>query len=133
LEIHPKGQEYGTILSGHDQLPLLRDAKGDVLSFPPIINSRDIGEVRGGDADLFIEVTGTDLSTVMLAVNIMAANLQDRGASVEPMDVVYPYKPAYGRTVRMPQGFSRHGGIKLGRHSKALRRALSLKDSVATR
>src|SRR3989441_7498284 len=32
LEIHPKGQEYGGLLSGHDQVPLLRDAKGDVLS-----------------------------------------------------------------------------------------------------
>jgi len=132
LEIHPKGQEYGTILSGHDQLPLLRDAKGDVLSFPPIINSRDIGEVRVGDADLFIEVTGTDICTVMLAVNIMAANLQDRGASIEPMDVVYPYKTAYGRTVRMPQVFTRPRAIKLGDISKALGEELSLKDVRAS-
>src|SRR5438309_1130072 len=77
LEIHPKGQEYGGLLAGHDQVPLLRDAKGDVLSFPPIINSRDIGEVQVGDADLFIEVTGTDLRMVMLAVNILAANLHE--------------------------------------------------------
>src|SRR5436309_4745406 len=127
LEIHPKGQEYGTILSGHDQLPLLRDAKGDVLSFPPIINSRDIGEVRGGDADLLIEVTGTDLCTVMLAVNIMAANLQDRGASIEPMDIVYPYKTAYDRTLRVPKDFSKTLVIKLGHISKALSENLAIK------
>src|SRR2546426_16741 len=132
LEIHPKGQEYGAILSGHDQLPLLRDAKGDVLSFPPIINSWDVGEVRAGDADLFIEVTGTDLRMVMLAVNILASNLHDRGASIEPVEVVYPHKTAYGRAVRMPQAFSRPRAIKLSDISKALGDALSPKDVRAS-
>ncbi|TLY34544.1 MAG: phenylalanine--tRNA ligase subunit beta [Nitrospirae bacterium] len=132
LEIHPKGQEYGGLLSGHDQVPLLRDAKGDVLSFPPIINSRDIGEVQVGDADLFIEVTGTDLRMVMLAVNILAANLHDRGASIEPVEVVYPSKTAYGRTVRMPQAFSKPCAIKLSDVSTALGDALSPKDIRAS-
>src|SRR3989475_6614673 len=132
LEIHPKGQEYGAILSGHDQLPLLRDAKGDVLSFPPIINSWDVGEVRVGDADLFIEVTGTDLRMVIIAVNILAATLTDRGALIEPVEVVYPSKTAYGRTVRMPQAFSKPRAIKLGDISKALGDALSPKDVRAS-
>src|SRR5437016_5991385 len=70
LDIHPKGIEYGPLLEGHARLPLLQDAKGEVLSLPPVINSRDIGEVRVGDGDLFVEVTGTDLHMVMLAVNI---------------------------------------------------------------
>ena len=64
LMVHPKGVEYGGILGGHDQLPVLRDAKGQVLSFPPIINSREIGEVQIGDDQLFVEVTGTDLPMV---------------------------------------------------------------------
>ncbi|HEV8243020.1 MAG TPA: phenylalanine--tRNA ligase subunit beta [Nitrospirales bacterium] len=128
LDIHPKGQEYGPILSGHDRLPLLRDAKGTVLSFPPIINSRDIGEVRVGDSDLFIEVTGTDLRMVMLAVNIFAANLYDRGATIEPVDIVYPYKTARGRTVRMPQPVSQPRAITLAEVSKALGAELSFKE-----
>src|SRR5256712_4168830 len=132
LEIHPKGQEYGGLLAGHDQVPLLRDAKGDVLSFPPIINSRDIGEVQVGDADLFIEVTGTDLRMVMLAVNILAANLHDRGALIEPVEVVYPSKTAYGRTVRMPQAFSKPCAIKLSDVNMALGDALSPKDVRAS-
>src|SRR3989454_1076103 len=132
LEIHPKGQEYGGLLSGHDQVPLLRDAKGDVLSFPPIFNSRDVGEVQVGDADLFIEVTGTDLRMVMLAVNILAANLHDRGALIEPVEVVYPSKTAYGRTVRMPQAFSKPCAIKLSDVSTALGDALSPKDVRAS-
>src|SRR5512132_1917332 len=128
LDIHPKGQEYGAILSGHDRLPLLRDAQGTVLSFPPIINSRDIGEVRAGDSDLFIEVTGTDLRMVMLAVNIFAANLCDRGATIEPVDIVYPYKTDRGRTVRMPQPVSQPRAIKLAEVGKALGAELSLKE-----
>jgi phenylalanyl-tRNA synthetase beta chain len=132
LEIHPKGQEYGGLLSGHDQVPLFRDSKRNVLSFPPIINSRDVGEVQVGDSDLFIEVTGTDLRMVMLAVNILAANLHDRGASIEPVEVVYPYQTAYGRTVRTPQAISQPRAIKLSDISKALGDALSPKDVRAS-
>jgi phenylalanyl-tRNA synthetase beta chain len=128
LEIHPKGQEYGPILAGQTRFPLLRDAKGAVLSFPPIINSRDIGEVRAGDDDLFIEVTGTDLSMVMLTVNIFAANLHDRGATIEPVDIVYPYKTEMGRTVRMPQAFVRPHALKQAEIGKALGIHLATKE-----
>ncbi len=128
LDIHPKGQEYGPILSGHDRLPLLRDAQGTVLSFPPIINSRDIGEVRVGDSDLFIEVTGTDLRMVMLAVNIFAANLYDRGAKIDSVDIVYPYKTDRGRTIRMPQQVSQPRAITSAEVGKALGAELSFKE-----
>ncbi len=128
LEIHPKGQEYGPILSGQERFPLLRDATGTVLSFPPIINSRDIGEVRVGDEDLFIEVTGTDLRMVMLAVNIFAANLHDRGATIEAMDIVYPYKTEMGRTVRMPQPFAGPRAIRQAEIGTALGVMLSTKE-----
>ncbi len=132
LEIHPKGVEYAPILAGHDRLPLLRDAKGEVLSFPPIINSRDLGEVRAGDADLFIEVTGTDFRMVMLAVNIFAANLHDRGATIEPVDIVYPYKTECGRTVRMPQAFGRPRKVTRTEIAKALGTELSAKEIRAS-
>jgi phenylalanyl-tRNA synthetase beta chain len=132
LEIHPKGQEYGAILTGQQRFPLLRDANGAVLSFPPIINSRDLGEVRAGDEDLFIEVTGTDLRMVMLTVNIFAANLHDRGAVIEPVDVLYPHKTEMGRTVRMPQAFIRPRVIKQTEIAKALGDALPVKEIRAS-
>ena len=96
LLVHPKGLEFGGILAGHDRLPFLCDAKRQALSFPPIINSREVGEVRVGDDALFVEVTGTDLSMVILTLNIFAANLADRGAVIEPIEVRYPYKTALG-------------------------------------
>ena len=70
IKDHPKGQEYGYILKDAKRYPLLVDQQKEVLSFPPIINSRDLGEVQPGDRDLLIEVTGMDLRMVCLAINI---------------------------------------------------------------
>lgn len=102
LAVHPKGLEYGPILAGHDHVPLITDEEGQVLSLPPIINSREIGEVRVGDRELFVEVTGTDLLMVLLTLNILAVNLADRGAAIEALEVVYPYATELGKTVRTP-------------------------------
>jgi phenylalanyl-tRNA synthetase beta chain len=102
LSVHPKGIEYGPILAGHDRVPLLRDDEGRILSLPPVINSREIGEVRAGDDALFVEVTGTDLTMVVLTLNILAANLADRGAIIEPVEIVYPSATALGKIVRTP-------------------------------
>ncbi|NKB81216.1 MAG: phenylalanine--tRNA ligase subunit beta [Nitrospirales bacterium] len=106
LSVHPKGMEYGHILEGQESLPLLWDKEGQVLSFPPIINSRDVGQVQVGDSQLLIEVTGTDLRMVILALNIFAVNLADRGATIDPVEVLYPYATEFGKTIRMPFDFS---------------------------
>ncbi len=128
LEIHPKGIEYAAILAGHDRFPLLHDAKEQVLSFPPIINSRDIGEVRAGDSDLFIEVTGTVMDMVTLAATIFAANRHDRGAAIEPVDIVYPYKTEMGKTVRTPRTLNGPRPVKTSEISRALGTDLPLKE-----
>src|SRR5262245_50315156 len=120
LLVHPKGLEFGGILAGHERVPLLRDAKGQVLSFPPIINSREVGEVRVGDDALFVEVTGMDLSMVVLTLNILAANLADRGAVIEPIHVVYPTKTDLGQTVLTPQDLGTDRTVSLASIEKAL-------------
>ena len=48
LERHPKGIEYGGIVKPFSKYPILIDGMGRALSFPPIINSREIGEVKPG-------------------------------------------------------------------------------------
>ncbi|HEX5544467.1 MAG TPA: phenylalanine--tRNA ligase subunit beta, partial [Nitrospira sp.] len=107
LMVHPKGLEYGPILAVKSLFPILRDAKDQPLSFPPIINSREIGEVRVGDEELFVEVTGTDMSMVMLSLNIFAANLADRGATIEPVEIQYPMNTMLGKRVKTPQDFGK--------------------------
>lgn len=120
LLVHPKGLEYGNILAGQARLPLLRDAKRQVLSFPPIINSRDLGEVRVGDDALFVEVTGTDLAMVILTLNIFAVNLADRGARIELIEVVYPYKTEQGTKVVTPLDLAKSRSLPVATIEQAL-------------
>ena len=120
LTVHPKGLEYGSILAGSERVPLLWDQEGQVLSFPPIINSREIGEVQIGDKELLIEVTGTDLHMVLLTLNIFAANLADRGASIDPIEISYPHATEMGKTVRTPVDFGQSQRISLRAVEEAL-------------
>jgi phenylalanyl-tRNA synthetase beta chain len=118
--VHPKGLAFGSILAGHDRVPLLVDEEGQVLSMPPIINSRDIGELHAGDEDIFVEVTGTDLPMVLLTLNILAVNLADRGAAIEAVAVHYPYKTEMGAIVRTPTDIGHTRDIPLASIEQAL-------------
>lgn len=102
LRDHPTGREYAAALQGAEVAPFLVDATGAVLSFPPLINSADLGRVVPGMDVLFVEATGTSLDQVLLATNILAANLQDRGATIEPLLTRYPYDTPRGREVIAP-------------------------------
>ena len=75
---------------------------GRALSFPPIINSREIGEVKPRTRSVLIEVTGTDLRMTVLTLNILATSLYDRGADIEPVLVTYPYDTELGKRVTFP-------------------------------
>lgn len=99
------GRSYAHLLAGAESYPVLRDAAGSILSFPPILNSQTTGRVRPGDGRLFCEVTGTDWETVQLTATILACNLQDRGAGIEPIRVVYP-EDCPGETVECPVVFT---------------------------
>lgn len=128
LMVHPKGVEYGGIVGTHERLPVLRDAKGQVLSFPPIINSREIGEVQVGDHELFVEVTGTDLPMVALTLNIFAANLADRGAVIAPVEIHSPVNTSFGRRWITPIDFGAPRAISLQAIESALGEALGGKE-----
>ncbi len=120
LETHPKGKEYGSIISPHPLYPIVEDAAGNVLSMPPIINSQEIGSVQVGDSDLFVEMTGIWLEQLMLACNIMACDLYDRGFSVQPVSIEYPYATTLGKTITAPRDALTTVSIALSDFSKAL-------------
>ncbi|MFQ5779288.1 MAG: phenylalanine--tRNA ligase subunit beta, partial [Nitrospiria bacterium] len=128
---HPKGIAYVDTLHGADRYPILVDAKGEILSFPPIINSREIGEVKVGDAELFIEVTGTDLRMVMLALNIFACNFFDRGAAIEPVLIQFPRKTDYGTAIRMPYDFSSDIHLMLNEFERVLGEPVKMEEVVS--
>jgi len=102
---HPKGVEYGYIAEAFPKFPLQQSADGRILSFPPVINSADLGAVEVGDTELFIEITGTDLPAVTLAASIVACDLADIGFEILPVTVEYPYDTPFGRQVTFPYAF----------------------------
>ncbi len=127
---HPKGIAYANTLSGAERFPILTDAKGEILSFPPIINSRVLGEVAVGDSELFVEVTGTDLRMVTLALNIFAANLADRGAAIEPVALHYEKETAFGAVFQTPYDLSEPVTLKLSELNRVLGETVAIDEAA---
>ena len=92
LEEHPKGKDYAWILKDAKKYPILLDSAGSVLSFPPVINSATTGKIGEGDSELFFEATGTSMEAVLLATNIFAYALYERGFAIYSVDVKYQTK-----------------------------------------
>ena len=86
LDEHEKGREYAWILEEEERYPVIEDADGKILSFPPIINNQ-LTEVETGTEDIFIDVTGKDKATVLKALNILTTALAERGGEVETVKV----------------------------------------------
>ncbi len=111
LATHPKGIEYGHIVKDHEKLPILLDSEGKVLSFPPIINSNDLGKVTADTKNILVEITGTSEETVSNLLTILTTALADRGAEISPAIIHYTYgKP---RTVLTPNLNERQSKLSL--------------------
>jgi phenylalanyl-tRNA synthetase beta chain len=78
-------------------MPIITDSKGKVLSFPPIINSNDLGRITPETKNILIEITGTSLDTVSSALTILTTCLADRGGEINSASIHYPY----GKTHRL--------------------------------
>ncbi|BCR19465.1 Phenylalanine--tRNA ligase beta subunit [Borrelia miyamotoi] len=102
---HPKGIEYASILKDFDQYPLLLDCKDKVLSYPPVINSHDIGALKLGDTNLFIEVTGTDIEATLLSLSVVSCDLHDMGFEILPIKTVFPEETLFGKEIVCPYYF----------------------------
>jgi phenylalanyl-tRNA synthetase beta chain len=92
LERHPKGMEYGHIVSKHPFYPILLDSEKNVLSFPPIINSNDLGRVTEKTRHVLVEVTGTMHETVLNTLKMVTLSLIDRGGKAYSTTIHYPHE-----------------------------------------
>ncbi|MGQ9538455.1 MAG: phenylalanine--tRNA ligase subunit beta [Candidatus Bathycorpusculaceae bacterium] len=92
LEQHPKGLEYGHLVKKHTVYPILLDSKKKVLSFPPIINSNDLGRVTEKTAHVLVEVTGTANETVLNTLKIVTLALVDRRGKAYSTKIHYPHE-----------------------------------------
>ncbi|HKM14125.1 MAG TPA: phenylalanine--tRNA ligase subunit beta [Candidatus Methanomethylophilaceae archaeon] len=81
LEKHEKGREYASLLKGADKYPIIKDSKGNILSFPPIINGA-LTTVTTETRNIFVDVTGTDRKAVKGALDIVCTALAERGGRI---------------------------------------------------
>jgi phenylalanyl-tRNA synthetase beta chain len=124
LSKHEKGIEFSWILKGQRAYPLLVDADGNVLSFPPIING-ELTRVSGSTTDLFIDVTGLDEGACSTALTILCCAFADRGARIEAVEV-----SAGGKKRVTPDMKPRKGVVEMSYVRKLLDPDLGPKECV---
>jgi phenylalanyl-tRNA synthetase beta chain len=123
---HPKGLEYGHIVKGHSVYPILLDSNRKVLSFPPVINSNDLGRVTDETRNVLVEVTGTMHQTVLNTVNLVTLALIDRGGKAYAATVRYPDVAFYAvKRVVTPDFSSRRMELSVGYANQVLGLQLS--------
>jgi len=81
LQKHEKGVDYAHLLKGFKKYPIITDANGEVLSFPPIINGV-LTSVTTETRNLFIDVTGNDMKAVKCALDILVTAMAERGGNI---------------------------------------------------
>jgi phenylalanyl-tRNA synthetase beta chain len=89
LQQHPTGREYAKLLESCSTYPIFKDAKGNILSMPPIINSHETGKISEQTSEVFIECSGSDMNTLKKILNIIVTALADIGGQVYAMDLDY--------------------------------------------
>ena len=88
LENDLKLKRFLPIIRDSPVYPVLKDSKGVVLSVPPIINGNS-SKITLNTKDIFIDVTGTDLTKVKIALNILVTSFaQYCGNAVETVKII---------------------------------------------
>lgn len=112
---HPMAARYGAYGRAGGRCLTLRDARGTVLSLPPILNGRDAGEARVGDRALVLEATGTRERSVREALGLLLVPFVAQRWSVQPVPVEGPgplrsdgRSPIEPRTVVLPSALVQH-------------------------
>lgn len=85
LEKTESGKKFRELLLG-SIYPVLMDSRGNLLSFPPVINA-EYTRIKGGVKNLLVEVTGVDKTTVDKVLANIAATLADIGFSLETVTI----------------------------------------------
>jgi phenylalanyl-tRNA synthetase beta chain len=129
LKDHPKGVEFGWIVENFDRFPYLEDDQGQTLSFPPIINSAHLGAVEVGDSHHFIELTGPDLDSLLVACSIVACDFADLGYEILPVKIVYPFDTVYGRDLVTPYYFQKSVSLEVSEASRLLGEEISAEEA----
>ncbi len=77
----PEGRSYGAIIPGRGKYPIIKDSRGSVLSFPPVING-DATRVTEKTRAVLVEVTGTGQGAVDDALAVATTTLAEAGGRI---------------------------------------------------
>jgi phenylalanyl-tRNA synthetase beta chain len=124
LAKHEKGREYAHLVASQPLFPIITDARGEVLSFPPVINGIRT-QLTSDTRNLFIDVTGTDLDAVGGCLAILATALAERGGRIERVRTKYP-----DRTIESPDLAPRPHVLDVRRANALLGLALTPAEAV---
>src|SRR2546428_8584798 len=124
LTKHEKGREYAHLVASQPVFPIITDARGQVLSFPPVINGI-LTQLTSDTRNLFIDVTGTDLDSVNGCLAILSTALAERGGRIQTVKTKYP-----DRTFETPDLTHRPHSLDLKRANQLPRLALTPGASV---
>lgn len=121
---HEKGREYAHLVASEPVFPIITDAAGQVLSFPPVINGV-LTQLTPDTRDVFIDVTGRDLDAVSGCLAIIATALAERGGRIEEVRTRYP-----DRTLETPDLSPRPHSLDLRRANELLGLSLDPESAV---
>jgi phenylalanyl-tRNA synthetase beta chain len=89
LETHDTGKKFAHLLSGQKVFPVFRDSNKEVLSLPPVINSNKTGRVDLHHKDLFVEISGFNLTYLDNLLKVLTTTFLELGCSAEAVSVEY--------------------------------------------
>lgn len=87
LRNHPTGKEYAHLLEGVSKFPYFVDAKNEILSMPPIINSHTVGKISADTKDVFVECSGFNQEVLDNCLNMIVVALADMGGQIYSVEL----------------------------------------------
>ncbi|MEN7982501.1 MAG: phenylalanine--tRNA ligase subunit beta [Nanoarchaeota archaeon] len=87
LQRHPTGRNYAHLLAGKTKFPIFIDSNKNILSMPPIINSKLTGKITIKTKDVFVECSGNNYEILKKCLNIIITTLSDMGGKIYQMKI----------------------------------------------
>ena len=87
LSQHPTGRDYGDLLKGQELFPIYKDATGEIMSMPPIINSHKTGRITEKTKEVFVECSGFNKEYLKKTIDLVVSSFSDMGGKIYAVEI----------------------------------------------
>ncbi|MCK4997267.1 phenylalanine--tRNA ligase subunit beta [Candidatus Pacearchaeota archaeon] len=87
LSQHPTGRDYGELLKGQELFPIYKDAAGEIMSMPPIINSHKTGRITEKTKAVFIECSGFNKEYLKKTIDLVVSSFSEMGGKIYAVEI----------------------------------------------